>query len=212
MLYRNIIDWEWYSDVNTSKVFFHCLLKVNYSAKRWQGILVQKGEFVTSYERLAVETGLTISKVRTALSKLQSTNDISIKTTTSYTKIGILNLKNFVAEHSSEQIDARVSIPNSKHLANGSQLNNNQLATTNTNNIKSKKRIFKERVFSHSNYNSKILQSFFNYWSELDNSKLEMRFEADRFFEVDKRLKKWASNERKSPYKASEENKLLTNR
>lgn len=111
MLYRELFDWEWYTDTNACKVFLHCLLKVNYSKKRWQGILIDKSEFISSYEKLAVETGLTVSKVRTALKKLESTKDIGIETTATYTKIGVLKLNSFVAESSSEN-STQNSIPN----------------------------------------------------------------------------------------------------
>ena len=179
MLNRNLVNWEWYTEVNTSKVFLHCLLKVNYSAKRWQGVLIQKGEFVTSIERLAIETGLTISKVRTALSKLESTKDIYIETTTTFTKIGVLKLKEYVAESNREQNDT----PNDTPLANDSQSNDNHLATTNTNNnIKNRIKIFREKVFTHSNFNIKILEDFFAYWSELDTNGKKMRFEKPAFF------------------------------
>jgi hypothetical protein len=48
MLYRELIEWEWYTDVNACKLFIHCLLKINYSQKRWQGIIVNQGDFITS--------------------------------------------------------------------------------------------------------------------------------------------------------------------
>ena len=87
MLKRELINWEWYSDINTCKLFLHCLMKVNYSQKKWQGIIIDKGEFITSNEKLSVETGLTVSKIRTALSKLEGTGYIKIETTTTHTKI-----------------------------------------------------------------------------------------------------------------------------
>jgi hypothetical protein len=215
MLNRNLIEWEWYTDVNTCKVFFHCLLKVNYSAKRWQGILIQKGEFITSNERLAVETGLTISKVRTALAKLESTKAINIETTASYTKIGVFNLHEFVVESIHKQNDTPNDTPNSNEVANISQSNDNHLATTNTNkknNIINRKKIFREKVFSHSTFDNIILESFFDYWSELNADKTKMRFETERFFEIDKRLKKWAANERPKMISTKVKAELLTNR
>jgi hypothetical protein len=222
MLYRELVNWEWYTDLNACKVFFHCLFKVNYSTKRWQGILINKGEFITSYEKLAVETGLTTSKVRTALKKLESTEDIYIETTTAYTKIGIPNLKDFVAESGHEKNDIQndtrndmpFSKPNNNGLTNGSHTNSNQIATTNTNNniIINRKKIFREKVFAHSHFNIKILESFFNYWSELNIEKTKMRFETERFFEVEKRLNKWKANERTIISKYKTDNELQTNR
>ena len=33
---RSTLDWEWYQDVNVTKIFFHCLLKANWSDKKWE--------------------------------------------------------------------------------------------------------------------------------------------------------------------------------
>ncbi|RED42598.1 hypothetical protein DFQ10_1084 [Winogradskyella eximia] len=200
MLNRNIVDWEWYTDVNANAVFIHCLLKVNYSDKRWQGILIKKGEFITSYEKLAIETGLTISKVRTALSKLQLSNDIHVETTSSFTKISIVNLKEYVAKSNREQTDKPndklFSISNSKALANSSQSNDNHLATTKSNNIINRKKIFREKVFAHTQFSKELLNDFFSYWSETDRDKKLMKHENQDFFEIDKRLVKWKKNEK----------------
>ena len=218
MLNREFVDWEWYTDVNVCKVFLHCLIKVNYSAKRWQGNLINKGEFITSYERLAIETGLTTSKVRTALKKLESTEDIYIETTTNYTKIGVSKLKDYVAESIYEKNDTQNSTRNIKPINNGlasdSHTNSNQIATTNTNNnnIINRKKIFREKLFALSHFNIKILESFFNYWSELNIEKTKMRFETERFFEIEKRLYKWKKNEKTTIKKYISETELQTNR
>ncbi|WP_191858480.1 hypothetical protein [Hanstruepera ponticola] len=208
MLNRDIMDWEWYTDVNTYKVFQHCLLKVNYSRKKWRGIVINKGEFITSYEKLAVETGLSISKVRTAIKKLKSTNDIILETFTSYSKIYVPNLSVYVAD----QNDTSNSTPNDKRLAKVSHTNDNQIATTNTNNIKNRIKIFREKVFTHSNFNIKILEDFFAYWSELDTNGKKMRFESQRFFEIKKRLEKWVANERPKNEINNIKAEVLTNR
>ena len=200
MLNRNIVDWEWYTNVNANTVFIHCLLKVNYSAKKWQGILIKKGEFITSYEKLAIETGLTISKVRTALSKLQLSKDIHVETTSSFTKISVINLKEYVTKSNREQTDTlndkQSSIPNSKALANTSQSDNNHLATTKSNNIINRKKIFRDKVFAHSQFKNELLNDFFNYWSETDRDEKLMKYENQDFFEIDKRLLKWKKNEK----------------
>jgi hypothetical protein len=202
MLYRGLNEWEWYTDVNVCKLFLHCLLKVNYSQKRWQGILIEKGEFITSYEKLAVETGLTVSKVRTALSKLTSTNDVCIATTKSYTKVCIPKFTDFVVDSKRPKNDiptnTQFDTPNSIQIATKSQSDSKQIATTNTNNklIKNRKKIFRDKVFGHSNFNPKILKSFFNYWSELNVKENRMRFESHEFFEIEKRIEKWMQNEK----------------
>jgi hypothetical protein len=60
-LHRQLLDWEWYSDNNTFRVFIHCLLKANYKDKNWKGIQIKRGQFVTSTSKLSTELGLSIN-------------------------------------------------------------------------------------------------------------------------------------------------------
>lgn len=80
-IYRKMLDWEWYSDVNTFRVFIHCLLKANWKAGRWHGLSYEAGEFITSFPSLAAETGLTVQQVRTAINHLKSTGEITDRIT-----------------------------------------------------------------------------------------------------------------------------------
>lgn len=76
-LYKKMLDWEWYDDVNTCRVFIHCLLKANWKSGSWHGISYDPGQFITSLPSLAAETHLSIQQVRTALSHLKSTGEIT---------------------------------------------------------------------------------------------------------------------------------------
>lgn len=84
-VYRKLMEWEWYTDVNTTKLFIHCLLRANWKAGKWQGINYLPGEFITSLPSLAEESGLTVRQVRTSLDKLISTGELTSKTTDSVT-------------------------------------------------------------------------------------------------------------------------------
>lgn len=75
------MEWEWYTDANTTKVFLHCLLRANWKAGSWHGIHYKPGQFVTSLNSLAAENGLTIRQARTALEHLISTGEVSSTTT-----------------------------------------------------------------------------------------------------------------------------------
>ena len=76
---RKMLKWEWYDNVNTRILFFHCLLRANWEAGSWHGIDYKPGEFVTSLPNLATGCGLTIQQTRTALSNLQSTGELTVK-------------------------------------------------------------------------------------------------------------------------------------
>lgn len=90
-LHRQILHWEWYTDINTKTLFLHCLLMANHKDNTWRGMKIELGTFASSLRKLSVETGLTVSQIRTSLSKLESTQDIAQETHTSFTIIKVLN-------------------------------------------------------------------------------------------------------------------------
>ena len=78
---RKIIDWEWYKNANTSRIFIHLLLMVNHEDGRWQGIDIKRGQTVTSPKAISEKLNISIQGVRTSINKLKSTGELTIKTT-----------------------------------------------------------------------------------------------------------------------------------
>lgn len=78
-LSRKMLDWQWYTDEHTKTLFIHCLLKANWKEGNFKGVTVNRGEFITSLQKLANETGLTIQSVKTALKHLELTEAIESK-------------------------------------------------------------------------------------------------------------------------------------
>lgn len=76
-IYRKLLNWEWYTDVNTKVLFLHCLLKANWKDGSWRGYKYKRGQFITSLPSLARETGLSIKQVRTALKHLKQTGEVA---------------------------------------------------------------------------------------------------------------------------------------
>lgn len=90
-LFRKFIDWEWYDCPNVKIVFLHCLLMANHKTGKWQGITIKRGQFISSYEKIAAANGLTSRQVRYALDKLKTTREIVTQTTNLYTLITVNN-------------------------------------------------------------------------------------------------------------------------
>jgi hypothetical protein len=88
-LHRKILNWEWYSDANTFRLFMHLLLNVSYEQNRWQGINIQPGKLITGRKKLAEQLKLSEQEIRTSLSKLKSTSEITIKATNKFSVITI---------------------------------------------------------------------------------------------------------------------------
>ena len=77
MLFRKMVNWEWYTDINTKVLFLHCLIKANWKPGSWHGYKYERGQFITSIPTLAHETGLTERQVRTALKHLKATGEVT---------------------------------------------------------------------------------------------------------------------------------------
>lgn len=119
-LYYKLLDWEWYTNANVMRLFIHCLLKANKKPKKWQGYTIERGSFITSYENLAFELGLTVQQIRTAINKLKSTGEITYQSTSQYSIITVKNWDEYQPDNTQ----------NNKQITNEQQTNNKQITTT----------------------------------------------------------------------------------
>lgn len=108
-IHRKITEWEWYTDVSTKTLFLHILVKCNYKDKTWRGIKIKRGSFITSYRKLAEETGLSVKNVRTALDHLKATHEVAHQTARDYSLISAINYDNYQTEgHTKRQANGTV--------------------------------------------------------------------------------------------------------
>lgn len=90
-IHRQIFEWPWYIDINTFRLFIHMILKANWKEGRFRDTTVPRGSFVSSVAKLAEETGLTNDEVRTAISHLIRTKEITKQSTNKYTVFTVVN-------------------------------------------------------------------------------------------------------------------------
>jgi DNA-binding helix-hairpin-helix protein with protein kinase domain len=131
-IHRQIIEWEWFTDTNTFRVFLQLLLKANHKEKKYRGMVLKVGTIITSRDILALETRLSVQQVRTSLDKLKSTNEITIKTSSQGTIIEVVNYEKYQL--------ATNEVTNKQPI-------NNQQVTTNKNEKNNKENIYRE--FQH---------------------------------------------------------------
>lgn len=74
-LWRSVLTWEWYDDPPTKDVYIHFMLMASISKSTWHGIEIPRGGFVSSYAKIAEQTGLTIRQTRTAINHLETTGE-----------------------------------------------------------------------------------------------------------------------------------------
>lgn len=146
-LFRQILDWEWYDDLPTCRLFIHLLLKANYAERNWHGQTIERGSCITSYATLASETGLSQEQIKRALKNLTKTGEIKRIATNKNTVICVVKYADFQSfgfEYN-EQATSKEQAEN-KQKTNEQQTNNKQ--TTTTKEIKNKRNKESKNIYT----------------------------------------------------------------
>ena len=94
-LSRKILEWEWYTDPNTMRVFIHCLIKANWKEKEWRGVMIDRGSFVTSGDKMSDQLNLSRKQILTSLKKLKKTGEIITKGHSKYTLVTVVKYDDY---------------------------------------------------------------------------------------------------------------------
>jgi hypothetical protein len=81
---RSLVDWQWWSDHNATRLLLYLIVSVNYEDKKWKGELIKAGSMVLSWGTLSKKVGLSLRQVRTAMQKLVESGEIVKKVTNRY--------------------------------------------------------------------------------------------------------------------------------
>lgn len=111
-IHRKILEWEWYSDTNTFRLFIHLLLTATHKEISFRNKKIKAGSLVTSLTKLSEETGLTKREVRTALEKLKMTHEVTHQTTHQNSIITIENWNLYQANDTQSDTQATHSCYN----------------------------------------------------------------------------------------------------
>ena len=147
---REIKENEYYKDPLTMRLYEHLLIDANFKDSFWKGILIKRGQKVTSLQNLSSETGLTIKQVRTALDKLIKSNYVVKKGTNKYTLLTLVEYESITLSLDDE----------GKQMANKRQTKGKQRATIEESNKNNKEN--KLKIESESNKNSLSSFDFLN--------------------------------------------------
>ncbi|MEG2341440.1 MAG: hypothetical protein RSB69_11915 [Odoribacter sp.] len=89
LMHKKMLQWQWFQSADTLQLFLYCLLRANFEPVKWQGVDIQRGQFITSLPTIKQETGLTIQKIRTSIKRLKSTGEITNETTNKFRLITV---------------------------------------------------------------------------------------------------------------------------
>ena len=106
-VHRKLLEWEWFDDHNTFRLFMYFMLKANHKDKKWKGILIKRGQHLTSLDAISLGSGLTKSQVRTSIKKLKSTHEIAHESNKQHTVITVINYNLYQA--SDTQVSTQVT-------------------------------------------------------------------------------------------------------
>lgn len=123
-LHRKFLKWEWQNDSKMVHLFLYIILSANFEPKKWQGIPIERGQFITGLKSLSLNTGLSIQSIRTCLKKLQNTKEITIKPTNKYSVITVVNYNTYQLREDTTNKQTN------KPTTNNQQSNNIQSTTT----------------------------------------------------------------------------------
>ena len=116
-LHRSILEWEWYDDTNVRLLFLHILVSANYKPKNWKGVEIRRGQLMCSLPNLAKSTGLSLQQVRTAISKLKSTGEITDRQHAGGRLITVVGYESYQSDNS----------PSNSQSTGNQQANNRQV-------------------------------------------------------------------------------------
>lgn len=223
-LHRKILDWEWFTSPSTLQLFIYLLLRANKEDKKWRGILIKRGQLVTSVATISEETKLSTQQVRTSLNRLKSTNEITSKTTNRFTLITVCKYESYQLYEEAEQQTKQQALQqtNNKQITNKQQqLKNNKnirnnkkesiltnvridekatdapvVATTTTDDMELRKEKFYQSLVPYvAKYGKDMVRAFYDYWTEKTYGGRKMRFEKQQAFEISKRLATWQKHD-----------------
>ena len=127
-MYRSFLDWEWYPDTNCVRLALHFILKANYRAKKWKGLIIDRGQLVTSRGQLSEETGLSEMQIRTAIDKLDNCGFITKSGTRKYTIITVCNYDLY--QQAQDGFDNGSQPTDSQQITSKQPTDNQQITTT----------------------------------------------------------------------------------
>ena len=102
-LHRKVIAWEWYTHTDTFRVFIHLLLTATHKEKIWKGLKLNPGDVPIGRRKLAKTLDLKESIVRSCLTRLQETNEITLNATKLGTIVTIVNFKEYQIEETKKK-------------------------------------------------------------------------------------------------------------
>lgn len=126
-LHRKMIEWGWYSDCVVKDVFLHILMTANYTDGSYRGYEIKAGDAIIGRKRMSQDLGFSEQQIRTAIKKLESTGEITLKSTNKFT---IATVENWAFYQCDEELATSEQPTNNQQLTNNQPTSNQQVTTS----------------------------------------------------------------------------------
>ena len=117
-LHRKVTSWKFYRNPKAAHLFIHLLLSANYADSITGGISIKRGQLASSRQRLSKETGISERAIRTRLSRLVKSGEITVRPTSRFSVITICNYSQYQPIPESDQ-PTNQPIPENRPARNG---------------------------------------------------------------------------------------------
>lgn len=111
---RKLLEWQWHDEPNMVVVWIFMLLSANYETKKWHGITIQRGQFVSTISAICTQTGLSARNVRTCIQRLVDDGSIIVESTNKTTIFTIISYDDYQNDSKSENDKINSETSNSK--------------------------------------------------------------------------------------------------
>lgn len=115
---RKILKWEWWSDINTFRLFMYMLINAYWKDGNYKGKIIERGSFPSSISKLSKETNLSVMEIRTSLKHLQLTGEITSKATNKFTIFTVVNYNLYQTDNKQDNKQITSNLTNNQQTDN----------------------------------------------------------------------------------------------
>ena len=102
-LYYSLLDWEWIKCPEMVCLWINLLLRASNTTRKERWMTIRRGQVVTSRSQLAKQCGISEQSVRTCITRLISSKQITISSTKQATIITICKFDKYQQSNPSRQ-------------------------------------------------------------------------------------------------------------
>lgn len=174
-------------------------MKANREPSKFKTYTIERGQCIIGRKTLQLQTGISEQSIRTALERLKSTNEVTIKTTNKFSIITICNYDKY--QDKKENINQQIKQASNQQLTNKQPTTNQQLTTS----LEVKKIKNKDIVELIINYLNLKTETSFKTTSKntiaLINARLNEDYTVEQFYKViDIKTEEWLNDSKMAKF------------